>query len=239
VSDGGVCIQGGTTVTDIWPAQGIVYISKPATCTPSGGHESIDFYDAGFSSGPGCDTNSQGCATVSATERFGDGIVVTNSGGVTAVNCSTYEHLTAFHFSTNANSSRFTNCSTGENIALPDQDIVGLKIDGSHSPEDQGDACGNEFINGVLGQHRTVGILVQANCATPDHISTVRFSGNSGGRRNAVALELDAGTVAITNSDDFGSDNLFKADRTQLYDQATGGPAGDPAPATLSIGNNQ
>jgi hypothetical protein len=242
----GTCIPSGATVTDVWPAKALVYISAPATCQPSINPVTVTFADNGFNplgSEPICsNTPIPGCASVDANERFGDGIVITDSGGVAAVNCQVYEHLTAYHFSTNANSSRFSNCATGENTALPDQEIVALKIDGEHSTDpNEPDACGTEFVNGILGQHRTVGILVQSNCNTPNHLTNVRFAGNGGGRRNGVALELDAGAVTITNGDAFGSENLLKADKTNLYASNGDGTYTDRGqfPAALSIGNNQ
>jgi hypothetical protein len=234
------------TVTDVWPTRGLIYMSAPATCATVS-PATITFTDNTFNTDftPSCGNPpspvSAGCAAVDANERFGDGYVITNSGGVSAINCNTYEHLVAFHFSTNANSSRFANCGTGENDALPDQEIVGLKIDGDHTSTDPGDACGNEFVNGILGQHRSVGVLVQSNCATPNHISNVRFSGTPGGRRNAVGLEVDAGTVAVTNGDATGNDNVLKADSSYLYklnDDGSYTQTG-PFPSTLSIGNNQ
>lgn len=233
----GPCIPSGSTVTvtDVWPAQGIVYLSANANNTCS--NATYTFTDNAFIA-KNCNNGlDAGCAATDSITRMGDGIVVTDSGGVTAVNCATFGHLVSFHFSTGANSSRFANCATGENVALPDQDIVGLKIDGDHVSA-TGDACGNSFVNGILGQHRTVGILVQSNCTDPNHISDVRFSGSPGGRRNAVALEVDAGTVGLVNSDAFGTDNVFKAGQTQLYD-SSGSAAGPPVRAALNIGNNQ
>ena len=64
----------------------------------------------------------------------------------------------------------------------------------------------------------------------------LRRAVHGGGRRNAIGVEVDAGAVLLSNSSGSGSQNLFKADSTTLYNAS--GNATGPFPASLSISNN-
>jgi len=209
------CIPPSTTVTDVWQAQSIVYLSAPVTCTHTA--LSLTFTDISssgmndFQAGSDCGASpSHGCAIVDANIRFGDGMRVTHSGGLSIVNCQVFDHTIAYHMYTGANAVRIANCSTGDNVSLPDNSFVGLQIDGDHS-SDNGDSCGVDWANGVLGQFRPVSVLVNSDCTTPNKLVNVGIA-SSNARRNGSSLELDAGAVLLANAKAGPSSNMLVAD---------------------------
>jgi hypothetical protein len=250
VTDTAGCIPSGsteTTVTAVWPARGIVYISKSPICTATrASGETFTFSDHTPSSFPDCSgvplipvDNTAGCVLVDSAFRFGDGVRVENVGGVSAVNCLVFEHQTAFHMYTRANNGRWANCAAGDNNPLPDSNIISLLVDGSHQASASGpnDACDISFANGELGQHRTVAVMVQSDCAAANHLSNVTL-GVPSNQNLGIALEVDAGTVSLVNGAGANAANLLKALHADLFDSSGTAEDGSPFPASLNISNN-
>jgi hypothetical protein len=221
VSDTGFggCIASGTLVTDVWPSQGIVYISLPPTCSSTG--DTLSFGDHAYSATPvTCATGQpNNCVTLDPDFRFGDGEFVLDTGGMSVVNCSVYEHSISFHLYTSGNSSRFANCATGENQGLPDNGIIGVKIDGDHTGKD---ACDTTVVNGILGQHRPVGILIDSDCNRQSRIANVSVAPFNGGQ-SGIAFEVDAGGVAIANATGTTNGDAFISGTSYMVYQSTPG----------------
>lgn len=209
VSDTGGCIAGGTTVVDVWPAKGLVWISAQPTCAATG--DSLTFTDQAFTNlSPNCASGGNsdldnGCATTSTTLRFGDGVVISNSGGVTSVACGTFQHAVAFHVTTGANSTRFTDCNTGEDQTLPDKGIIGLLIDGDHTGAD---GCATSWQGGPLGQHRPAGIVIDSDCTHSQMITDAQLAATPT-NQSGITAEVRAGTLAMENSVAASSGNVL------------------------------
>jgi hypothetical protein len=248
ITDTSSCVPGGATVAAVWPARGIVYMSVPALCSSAG--DSFTFGDSStFTPGNQCTAadggtldQQNGCLYIDSAFRYGDGVTIGNTGGASVVNCSTFEHMVAFHMTTGANNGRWVNCATGNNVSLPDrnlaalangtsnQNLISLLIDGAHSSSTT-DACDISWSNSVLGQHRPVAIVVQSSCTDPDKFTNVTM-GVDNAQQNGIGLELDGGAVALTNGSGGGGANIFKADQTQL---GTGSPS---LAAALNMSSN-
>lgn len=247
VSDPGHgCIQGGTTVTAVWPARGMVFLSAPAICTQTS--DTVVFTDNAYASAGACSDDPQnGCVTVDSAFRFGEGFHAENVGGISAVNCNVFEHQIAYHLTTGANGGRWANCAAGDNINLPQRNIqdlsnsiITLLIDGKHgtyNPEDasDNDACDNNWVNSVLGQHRPAAIVVQSNCPDANKFANIGV-GIDNSQRSGIALEVDAGAVLMSNAYGGGPGSVFKADQSYLYN-SSGGQTG-PYEASLNISSN-
>jgi len=224
----GTCVPAGTTVSVVWPARRMIYLSANATCDAT--QASFTFADHLLSSVTSDCAAGTWCAFASAAFRFGDGVRVTNTGGVSAVNCTVFEHMIAFHFYTGSHSARMSNCATEANVSLPNgnmflltnttppsgyKNIVGLLIDGAHNggtplpPDENADACNIDITNFVLGQHRPVGMVVNSTCNQPNKLSNIGFD-VADYQDNAIAFELDNGSLSLVNAT--GSQaNGFKA----------------------------
>jgi hypothetical protein len=247
VSDSAACLPSGTTVAAMWPARGIVYVSKSPTCTATrASHETLTFQDNTPGTFPACSgapvppsDDPAGCVSINSAFRFGDGIRVENVGGVSAFNCSVFEHQVAFHMYSRANNGRWANCAAGDNNALPDSGIISLLIDGSHQVGETtpNDACDISFANGVLGQHRTVAVLVQSDCSTPNLLSNITM-GVPSNQELGIGLEVDAGAVSLVNGTASNAANVLKAQHADLYDSTGSKETGSPFPASLNISNN-
>jgi hypothetical protein len=245
-SPGHNCIQGGTTVTAVWPARGMVFLSAPAICTQTS--DTVVFTDNAYASAGACSDDPQnGCVTVDSAFRFGEGFHAENVGGISAVNCNVFEHQIAYHLTTGANGGRWANCAAGDNINLPQRNIqdlsnsiITLLIDGKHgtyNPDDatDNDACDNNWVNSVLGQHRPAAIVVQSNCPDANKFANIGV-GIDNSQRSGIALEVDAGAVLMSNAYGGGPGSVFKADQSYLYN-SSGGQTG-PYAASLNISSN-
>lgn len=263
VSDTASCVDTsypGTTVTAVWPARGMVFLSRPVTASCPGGSDTFHFKDAPYSdAGAGCNNGTQGsatgCVVVDASYRFGDGFYARNSGGFRLSKGSTFEHGIGFHMDTGSRGD-ISDTAAGNNVGLadrnlaalhdttaPDPNLIGniitLLVEGEHSATASGgstlDACAVHWTNGVLGQHRNNGIVVQSNCDDPNKFANIGL-GVDNHTGNGVALEVDAGVVLMANSDSGTGGNLFKADQTALPSSSGGTISPN---ATLRISSNE
>lgn len=210
VTDTGGCIPSGALVQDVWPAKGIVWLTKSATCTATG--DSLTFTDHAFTYRtpvPDCSDGSasfaDGCATTSSSFRFGDGVFMKDSGGVRSKGCTSFEHAVAFHMSTGANSSQFTDCQTGEDQQLPDKGIIGLLIDGDHGDDD---SCSTQWQGGPLGQHRPIVILLDSDCPRTVKVTDADLSASDTNQRGVTA-EVRSGSLSIVSSEAASVGNIL------------------------------
>lgn len=238
-SQGCITSASNTKVTAVWPAQGIVYISKPPSCTPATEPDSITFTDNSLNGATCNHTIVDGnCVIVDVGFRFGDGFDIHNTGGSACYNCRSSEHMVSFHMNTGSNNAHLVNSVTALNVDLPDQNlwpmnarsdtnqdadrqnIVSLLIDGDHvsghpvPPAEDADACDVEAVDSIFGQHRPVAVVVNTTCNNQNRMINIGL-GVANVQDNAIGIELDSGTVALSNTGG-STANSFVADDTAL-----------------------
>lgn len=117
----GTGIQGGTTVTDVWPVENQIYISQTATATNVG--TALSFTNAAFTSG--------GVVYIDTNQRTGTGFTITDAEGTKCIDCFAYGYHVGYHVGTNAGFTNLVNADVDNNGTMADPTSIGMLIDGT------------------------------------------------------------------------------------------------------------
>jgi hypothetical protein len=199
------CIASGTKIVDINPAWNTIWISGPAAPSCVATNAAIQFWDDQGGSYP------QGAsATLTATERTGDGYTTTGSAGVTFSNCQSSNHYVGFHVGDVSNLTRFVNCANDNDGDLAYDGLIGLLCDGQH----EGNDCSQtEWVNGVLGQHVAGAIVVNSDSTHGVQVTNANL-GPDPGRQNGRLTDITGGSVVLTNGRSELPGNIYVSNNT-------------------------
>jgi hypothetical protein len=200
----GTCIAASTRVLRVWDSLGMVFLDTAPTC--SGSSVTLSFTDDAF-------VRSVRGVEVSAVQRNGTGVAITNSGGVNITAARIYTHDTGVHCGQNCNQSRLVQASFGEDSAIGDEGQVSVLVDGDHNGKD-----GRDFsiTNCVTGQHSNTSIRIAS-----DSNHAVRMTsctpGPGFGRRSGIFFEVLSGGLDIANVSASVAGAAFIADGASYY----------------------
>lgn len=227
VAQSGGCgaIQAGTTVKDVWPAQGIVFLTLPLTCGTSG---TLTFADTNFNFVPGKQD-----VVISAVHDNGDCIRLTGTSGFKGLNDHCFGHTVALHCYDQTGNFSIVNFDVGSDESYYDANVIGVKVDGKHVGQD---CKGGTLTSGVLGQHATVAIVIDSDGSggTPTFSINSSSAGPSTGKIVGTILDNEAGKVILGSNFGGTKGNIFVSAGTtfrNLY------PAGSDASANYQVGN--
>jgi hypothetical protein len=198
-------ISAGTTVSDIWPELGYIYVTSTSGCpfTQDGSGVNVTFSDDPFS--------FVNTGIVITGRRTGPGISCVHSSGIRSEGSTNFNHDVEWDLGEDCRNNRWVNCTSGTNDTSLEDGLTAVWVHGDHVGDD---ADSNYFVNCNLGQHVTEGWRNESDSTKPNYlISSVIAPGT--GRLNGVAIKVMAGTLIVSSSNSGGGRaNIFVADGT-------------------------
>lgn len=215
----------GTTIKDVWVAQGILFLTNPLTCGSSG---TLSIADANFVYTPNRED-----IVISAVHNNGDCITTVGTSGLKGLNLHCFGHTVNFDCLDNTGNFSIVNFDVGSDESYYDPRVTGVYIGGKHVGQD---CKGGTITSGVLAQHATTSVVIDSDGSggTPTFSINSASAGPSTGKITGTILDVEAGQVVLGGSFGGTKANIFVSAGTtfrNLY------PANSDASANYQVGN--
>lgn len=192
-------VPGGTTVKDVWPQQGIFFLTAALTCGSSG---TLAFADTNFV------FSTADKIAISAVHDNGDCIRYTNVSGLSGLNITCAGHQIGLHCADQSGNYRFANFSTQADADYYDPSIIGFLADGNHTGQDCG---GGVITNGILTQIGTLGASINSDArsgSAPFTFVNTGMGPQSGGI-NGTIIDVESGSAIMDSDYALTQGNIF------------------------------